>query len=88
MISLGGPEAGWGIRIGRDLYRDARLAIDIYLGFRKDAELNEVAWRHHWRWSTASLPNVIFRQFYWRGWRIIVPIGYSACGRSRIFWGF
>lgn len=65
------------IYVGRDVIGNARLAIFIGFGFREDAEPGETVFRHFWKWSSASLPYVI-----WRRWR---PIGFCAFGRCRMF---
>lgn len=84
-MMIGSPRFGWAFRIGRDYYRDARLLIQFGVGFRKNAPINEIPWRHSWQWSSASGPDLIFRQFYWRGLVITLPAGFRAFGRSRIF---
>ena len=77
---------GFAISIGRDWRNMSGLEFVVAVGFREDAQINETPWRHLWRWSTKSLPKLIFRQFIWRGRRITVPVGYFAFGRCRIFW--
>lgn len=84
-MNIGSRRLGWVIRIGRDFWYDALLSIEIGVGFRQDAELGEIPWRHYWRWSSASLPALIFRQMSWRGIVITLPAGFRAFGRQRIY---
>jgi hypothetical protein len=85
-MTLGGPRWGWAVLVGRQWGLDACVGIWIGVGFRSEAEPGEVYWRHSWYWSSASLPRVILREFRWRGIKIVLPVGYRAFGRARIFW--
>lgn len=85
MMHIGGPERGWGVSIGRDHMRDARCLIQIGVGFRADAHPGEIRWKWWRSWSSASLPGLVYRQFYWKGWKVTLPIGYYAFGRWHVF---
>lgn len=84
-MNIGGPRFGWAVRMGRGLWYDEMLSITVGIGFQKDASIGEIPWRHYWRWSSRSLPRLIFRQVWWRDTRLVYPCGFQAFGRSRIY---
>jgi hypothetical protein len=75
-MRIGGPERGWGVIIGRDYWRDARLHVVICWGHLPEAKLGETSWRHWWEVSTVDLSFV-----FYRGRHFIYPCGIQLFGR-------
>ncbi len=68
--------------IGRDNSCPVRrVRIAIAWGYRPDAKINEIPWRHWWSWSM-DMPKLIYRA---RRGKSPQVIGFCAFGRCRIF---